>query len=69
MATPSMIFYLFTFTFLAALAFAGFQIFRTERSQQKHQDDRLALTHRLQRESVEIEAKRAKEAPEPVSGS
>mgnify|MGYP001098145258 CR=1 FL=1 len=69
MATPSMIFYLFTFTFLAALAFAAFQIYRTERSQQKNQDDPLALSHRLQRESAEIEAKRAKEQPAPSSAS
>jgi len=68
MATPSMIFYLFCFTFLAALALAGFQIYRTKRSQEKHQDDRHALTHRLQRESAEIETKRAK-APHASSSA
>jgi hypothetical protein len=63
MVTPSMIFYLFAFTFLAALAFAGFQVFRTERSQRKHDDDRYALTHRLQREQAKVEAARAGAAP------
>jgi hypothetical protein len=46
-----------------ALAFAGFQVFRTERNQRKHDDDRHALTHRLQREQAKVEAARAGAAP------
>jgi hypothetical protein len=54
----SMIFYLMMFTFLAALAWAGWQVFRTNQSQERHGDDKKALTHRLEREQEEVNAAR-----------
>ncbi len=52
----SMIFYLMMFTFLAALAYAGMQVFKTDKSQERHGDDKRALTHRLEREQADAEA-------------
>ena len=58
----STLFYLFMFTALAALAYAGFQVFKTNKSQERHGDDKKALTHKLEREQAEMERERAHEA-------
>ena len=62
MGAANLIFYLFMFTFLAALAYAGWQVFKTNESQERHGDDKKALTHRLEREQAEVETERAKKA-------
>jgi hypothetical protein len=54
----STIFYLMMFTFLAALAYAGMQVFKTNQSQDRHDDDKRALTKRLDREQAERESER-----------
>jgi hypothetical protein len=64
MGAANLIFYLFMFTFLAALAYAGWQVFKTNESQERHGDDKKALTHRLEREQAEVETARAKQADE-----
>jgi hypothetical protein len=58
MGATSLIFYLFTLTFLAALGYAGMQVFQTNRSQERHGDDKRALTKRLDREQAERESER-----------
>jgi hypothetical protein len=62
MGATGLIFYLFMFTFLAALIYAGWQLFKTNQSQERHGDDKQALTHRLQREQAGVENERAKQA-------
>jgi hypothetical protein len=61
MGASSMIFYLFMFTFLAALVYAGFQVFKTTKSQERHGDDKKALTHKLEREQAAVETERAQQ--------
>ena len=58
MGASSLIFYLFMFTFLAALIYAAMQVFKTDQSQNRHGDDKRALTHRHERQQAEIEERR-----------
>jgi hypothetical protein len=68
MGATSLIFYLFMLTFLAALAYAAMQVFKTNQSQECHGDDKRALTHKLQREQAQLEAERAGQAAAPQHG-
>jgi hypothetical protein len=62
MATPSIIFFLFMFTLLAALGYAALQVFVTTESQKRHGDDKHAFQHKIQRAQAEVEAVRRGES-------
>lgn len=57
MGTTSVIFWLFMLTFAAALAYAFYQVRKTNQSQKAHGDDPKALSHKLEREQAANEAK------------